>query len=56
LPANFTVLLASHEADFLNRRFLWANWDVEQLKEKKSELAADPTLLTYRLGGWPFGQ
>ncbi|KAI9874074.1 MAG: hypothetical protein M1830_010220 [Pleopsidium flavum] len=56
LSANFTVWLASHEADFLSGRFLWANWDVEQLKEKKSELVADPSLLTYKLGGWPFGQ
>jgi hypothetical protein len=56
LPGDFNVWLASHEADFLNGKFFWANWDVEQMKEKKFQLEADPTLLTYGLGGWPFGQ
>jgi len=56
LPGDFSVWLASHEADFLNGRFFWVNWDVEQMKEKKAQLEADPTLLTYGLGGWPFSQ
>lgn len=56
LPGDFTVWLASHQADFLAGRFVWANWDVEQMKEKKSLLEADSTLLTFGLGGWPFGQ
>jgi NAD(P)-dependent dehydrogenase (short-subunit alcohol dehydrogenase family) len=32
LPAAFSVWLASPEADFLKGRFIWANWDVAELK------------------------
>lgn len=32
LPGNFAVWAASPEAAFLHGRFVWANWDVEELK------------------------
>jgi hypothetical protein len=32
LPGNFAVWAASPEATFLHGRFVWANWDVEELK------------------------
>ncbi|EHY58516.1 hypothetical protein HRR83_007109 [Exophiala dermatitidis] len=54
LPANFLVWLASPEADFLRGRYLWANWDVEELIARKAEIEGNPHLLTITLGGWPF--
>lgn len=47
------VWLASREAEFLKGRFLWANWDVEELKQKAEIYKKDPTLLTVSLLGWP---
>lgn len=37
LPGHFLVWLASPEASFLNGKFVWANWDVEELKERAWE-------------------
>ncbi|KIW28106.1 uncharacterized protein PV07_07790 [Cladophialophora immunda] len=57
LPANFMVWLASPEADFLKSgRFLWANWDVDELVARKAEIEADPALFRITIGGWPFQQ
>ncbi|EXJ58348.1 hypothetical protein A1O7_05773 [Cladophialophora yegresii CBS 114405] len=53
LPANFMVWLCSPEAAFLKGRFVWANWDVKELLQKKQLLENDPTLLTVGLLGWP---
>ncbi|KAB8269090.1 putative NADP(+)-dependent dehydrogenase [Aspergillus minisclerotigenes] len=53
LPADFTVWLASNEASFLNGRQVWANWDVDQLKEKAEEIQIGG-LLTSGVYGWPF--
>ncbi|KAH8819464.1 hypothetical protein F5884DRAFT_661486 [Xylogone sp. PMI_703] len=49
LPGNFAVWLASKEAAFLAGRFVWANWDVEELKARKAEIENDPELLTIGL-------
>jgi len=55
LPANFMVWLASQESEFLRSgRYLWANWDVEELIARKAEIEADPSLLRITIGGWPF--
>ena len=55
LPANFMVWLATPEAEFLKSgRFLWANWDVEELIARKAEIEADPLLFRITIGGWPF--
>ena len=51
LPASFMVWLASGEARFLNGKFLWANWDVDELKEREKELKGS-TLLTMGLLGY----
>jgi hypothetical protein len=32
LPGNFAVWAASPEAEFLHGRFVWANWDVDELR------------------------
>ena len=54
LPANFMVWLVSAEAEFLRGRYLWSNWDVEELIARKAEIEASPLLFTLTLGGWPF--
>ncbi|KAI9754388.1 MAG: Lysophospholipase 1 [Chaenotheca gracillima] len=46
LPGNFAVWLASKEGAFLSGRFVYGNWDVEELIEKKPELENDRDLLT----------
>ena len=53
LPASFNVWLTSPEARFLKGKFLWANWDVDELKAQAKELEAS-TRLNISLGGWPF--
>lgn len=49
LPGDFAVWLASPEADFLNGRYVWAQWDVDELISMKERVASDPTLLTIGL-------
>ncbi|KAL4950004.1 hypothetical protein BDW69DRAFT_187763 [Aspergillus filifer] len=44
LPADFALWLVSEEAAFLNGRYVWANWDVEELKAKGSEIQAGPVV------------
>ncbi|RFU78518.1 hypothetical protein TARUN_3765 [Trichoderma arundinaceum] len=52
LMANFAVWLAGPDSDFLSGRFLWANWDVEELIAAKDKIAANPGHLRLTLGGW----
>jgi len=51
LPAHFAVWLASSEAAFLNGKFVWSNWDVDELKARKNEITSGPNL-TLGLLGW----
>lgn len=53
LPASFNVWLASPEAHFLKGKFLWANWDVDELKAQATRIEAN-TQLNVGLIGWPF--
>ena len=53
LPASFFVWLASPEAHFLKGKYLWVNWDVDELKAQAKEIEAG-TRLTVGLVGWPF--
>jgi NAD(P)-dependent dehydrogenase (short-subunit alcohol dehydrogenase family) len=53
LPASFNVWLASSEASFLKGKYLWANWDVDELKERRGEIEGTP-FLSLGLIGWPF--
>jgi hypothetical protein len=50
LPAHFAVWLVSPEAEFLHGRMVWANWDAEQLIERKEEFETSD-LGTIKLGG-----
>jgi len=45
LPGAFAVWLASGEAGFLKGRFVWANWDVDELVARKAEVERNPDLL-----------
>ncbi|CAG9953384.1 unnamed protein product [Clonostachys rosea f. rosea IK726] len=38
LPGQFCVWLASKEAKFLKNRYVWANWDVDELKSRAQEI------------------
>jgi NAD(P)-dependent dehydrogenase (short-subunit alcohol dehydrogenase family) len=51
LSGQFVVWLASDEANFLRGRFVWANWDVEELVARKQEFEADKDLLKIGLIG-----
>jgi hypothetical protein len=54
LPAHFMLWLTTAQADFLRTRFLWANWDVEELIARRQEIEANPLLFKITIGGWPF--
>jgi NAD(P)-dependent dehydrogenase (short-subunit alcohol dehydrogenase family) len=41
LPADFAVWLSSPEANFVKGRFLWANWDVDELKNRAQEITGN---------------
>lgn len=47
--------LASPEAAFAKGKYLWANWDVEELKEKADKIA-NTDILTISMKGWPFSK
>lgn len=46
MPGDFAVWLASPEADFLNGKFVWAQWDVDELIGMKKRIKEEPMLLT----------
>lgn len=52
LPSSFAVWLASPAADWTGGRFLWSNWDVEELVEMKAEIQ-EKNELVIGLVGWP---
>ncbi|KAH8817328.1 hypothetical protein F5884DRAFT_842590 [Xylogone sp. PMI_703] len=52
LPANLMVWLSSPESDFLKGKFIWANWDIEELVKAKDKITANPSSLRLSLEGW----
>lgn len=54
LPAHFLLWMTSPEARFLRGRFVWANWDVKQLKAREKEIEESPQMLTSNVLGWPY--
>ncbi|KAK5687826.1 hypothetical protein LTR17_026732 [Elasticomyces elasticus] len=52
LPASFLVWAASKEAKFLNGKFVWAQWDVDELK-KMADMIRGTENFTFGLLGWP---
>jgi hypothetical protein len=53
LPAQYFVWLSTPDAAFLTGKWVWANWDVEQLIARKEEITSS-YLLTSVVQGWPF--
>ncbi|PSN74875.1 NAD(P)-binding protein [Corynespora cassiicola Philippines] len=54
LPASFHVWLASPEAKFLKGKFLYVNWDVDELKAQAKDIESG-NKFDIGLVGWPFG-
>ncbi|KAK4097028.1 NAD(P)-binding protein [Parathielavia hyrcaniae] len=52
LPGHFFVWLASPEAKFLKGKFVWVNWDAQELVEKADEIM-NSTLLNWVVDGAP---
>ena len=52
VPADFLVWAASEEARFLRNKFVFATWDVDELKARKSEIEQGRDL-TLGLNGFP---
>lgn len=52
LPGQFHLWLASPEAAFLKGKFVWVNWDVDELKARADEVK-DSLLLRVVLNGVP---
>jgi hypothetical protein len=44
LPGQFYVWLASPEAEFLKGKFVWANWDAQELMERAEEIKSTKLL------------
>ncbi|KAF3765748.1 NAD(P)-binding protein [Cryphonectria parasitica EP155] len=53
LPGHFCLWVASPEASFLRGKFVWVNWDVDELKARKEEILSTD-LLDTKLGGVSF--
>ncbi|KAI0595426.1 putative short-chain dehydrogenase [Biscogniauxia sp. FL1348] len=53
LPGNFAVWAATQEARFLHGRFVWANWDVDELKAGsiREKIDNDPDFLRIGVNG-----
>ncbi|KAJ2982510.1 hypothetical protein NQ176_g1338 [Zarea fungicola] len=45
LPGHFAVWLTSGEAEFLRGKFVFANWDVEELKARQAEIIGTEALV-----------
>ena len=54
LPGKFIVWLVSPEGEFLKGKFVYTNWNVDELKAQAAELDGTDK---FRIGlnGWPFG-
>ena len=51
LYGNFYVWASTKKAAFLHGRFVWVNWDVDELIAMKAKLEADPGFLKVGLQG-----
>jgi hypothetical protein len=53
LPANFMVWLTQPKTKFLKGRFVWVNWDVDELCQQEKQIA-ESSIMTVNTVGWPF--
>lgn len=51
LSAHMAVWLSTPAAAFLHGRFVWANWDVEELMGMKDRILADPGFMKIGVSG-----
>lgn len=51
LPGDFCVWATTPAARFLHGRFVWANWDIEELETMRTKLEGDQGFLRFGLGG-----
>jgi hypothetical protein len=51
LPGAYIVWLASPESEYLRGKFVWSNWDIDELRQKEAEIK-EKNLLTIGLSGW----
>ncbi|KAG6999909.1 hypothetical protein FOFC_13576 [Fusarium oxysporum] len=54
LPGDFAVWAASEEAEFLHGRFVWAKWDVNELKTGplRKKIESGPSLFRVGVSGY----
>lgn len=52
LSGDFFNWVVSDEAKFLNGKFIAANWDAEELLQRKDEITGDRHIYTMGLIGW----
>jgi hypothetical protein len=54
LPGDFAVWAASEEAEFLHGRFVWAKWDVNELKTGplREQIESNPSLFRVGVNGY----
>ncbi|QGJ00658.1 hypothetical protein CEK26_002102 [Fusarium fujikuroi] len=50
LPCDFAVWAASEEAEFLHGRFIWAKWDVDELKNGPLRKKIESDVSLFRVG------
>jgi hypothetical protein len=50
LPGDFNVWLAGKEADFLRGKYVFANWDVEEMIDRKQQIVEDGLLESWLSG------
>ena len=53
VPGNFCVWVATPAASFLHGKFVWANWDVDEMMRRKEEIT-EPGMLQIGLQGAEF--
>ena len=51
LSAHMAVWLAGQDAEFLHGRFVWANWDADELMGMKERILTDPAFLKVGITG-----
>jgi hypothetical protein len=51
LPGDYSVWASTPAASFLHGRFVWANWDIEELIQRKAEIEADDGVLKVGVQG-----
>jgi hypothetical protein len=53
LSSHFGVWVTSPEAAFLRGKFVWINWDVDELKAQAKKIQ-ESNLFTTTVAGWPY--